>query len=87
MGYENIASKARNAYPKYAIEEIINQSPDVIFIGKGHEDIERVVKEFLKRLANVPAVKKGSVFYVSDSLYRLGPRVVQGIEEMAECLK
>jgi len=27
------------------------------------------------------------VFYVGDGLYRLGPRVVQGIEELSACLK
>jgi len=37
--------------------------------------------------ASVPAVRKGDVFLESDNLYRLGPRVVRGIEEMAECLK
>jgi len=86
LGYENIASKAKASYPKYSIEEIIRQSPDVIFIGRGHANMKEVSKELLKRLAIVPAVKNGSVFYVSDSLYRLGPRVIKGIEEIADCL-
>jgi iron complex transport system substrate-binding protein len=86
LGYENIASKAKVSYPKYSIEEIIRQSPDVIFIGRGHVNMEEVSKGLLKRLAIVPAVKNGSVFYVSDSLYRLGPRVIKGIEEIADCL-
>jgi len=86
LGYENIASKAKASYPKYSIEEIIRQSPDVLFIGRGHVNMEEVSKGLLKRLAIVPAVKNGSVFYVSDSLYRLGPRVIKGIEEIADCL-
>jgi iron complex transport system substrate-binding protein len=86
LGYENIASKAKASYPKYSIEEIIRQSPDVIFIGRGHVNMKEVSKGLLKRLAIVPAVKNGSVFYVSDSLYRLGPRVINGIEEIADCL-
>ncbi len=86
LGYENIASKAKASYPKYSIEEIIRQSPDVIFIGRGHVNMKEVSKGLLKRLAIVPAVKNGSVFYVSDSLYRLGPRVIKGIEEIADCL-
>jgi hypothetical protein len=40
----------------------------------------------LKKLSSVPAVKKGAVCYVGDSLYRLGPRVVPGIEELDKCL-
>ena len=86
LGYENIASKAKASYPKYSIEEIIRQSPDVIFIGRGHVNMKEVSKGLLKRLAIVPAVKNGSVFYVSNSLYRLGPRVIKGIEEIADCL-
>ncbi|MEW6570146.1 MAG: cobalamin-binding protein [Nitrospirota bacterium] len=87
LGAENIASKAETSYPKYSIEEIIHQSPDVIFIGRGHMNIEIASKRLLGKIATVRAVRNDSVFYVSDSLYRLGPRVIRGIEEMAECLK
>jgi iron complex transport system substrate-binding protein len=87
LGGENIASKAKIPYPKYSIEEIIHQAPDLIFIGKGHSNMEEVSKGLLRRIARVPAVKNRAVFYISDSLYRLGPRIVKGIEEMAGCLK
>jgi len=86
LGYENIASKAKASYPKYSLEEIIHQSPYVIIIGKGHTNMKEISSTLLKRLKNVPAVKNGKVFYVSDSLYRLGPRVIKGIEEIADCL-
>lgn len=86
LGYENIASKATASYPKYSLEEIIHQSPDVIIIGKGHTNMKEISSTLLKRLKNVPAVKNEKVFYVSDSLYRLGPRVIKGIEEIADCL-
>ncbi|MBE0425748.1 MAG: ABC transporter substrate-binding protein [Nitrospirae bacterium] len=87
LGLENAAYRSKVSYPKYSIEEIIRQSPDIIFIGKGHENIKEVSKRLLKKIATVPAVKKGNVFYLSDTLYRLGPRVINGIEEMAGCLK
>ena len=83
----NIASRARVAYPKYSIEEIIRQAPDYIFIGKGHENVKEISRNLLKKLAQVPAVKNGSVCFVSDTLYRLGPRIVNGIEEMAQCIR
>jgi iron complex transport system substrate-binding protein len=86
LGYENIASKAKASYPKYSLEEIIHQSPDVIITGKGHTNMKEISSTLLKRLKNVPAVKNKRVFYVSDSLYRLGPRVIKGIEEIADCL-
>jgi ABC-type Fe3+-hydroxamate transport system substrate-binding protein len=49
--------------------------------------MQAVSQGILQRLAAVPAVKNGKVCFMSDSLYRLGPRVVNGIEELAECLK
>ena len=88
LGYENIASRSATAYPKYSIEEVIRQAPDVLVIGKGSGmDMVAVSKGILRRLAAVPAVKNGRVCYVGDGLYRLGPRVVQGIEELSACLK
>ncbi len=82
LGGINIAKNAKSRYPKYSIEEIIRQSPDVIIIGKMHEDIKKVSSRLLKRVSSVPAVKNKKVFYVGDSLYRLGPRVIKGIEEL-----
>ncbi len=88
LGYQNIASGAKSTYPKYSLEEVIRQAPDVICIGKGSGmDMRAVSQGILKRLKTVPAVKNGKICYLSDSLYRLGPRVIEGIEELAECLK
>jgi iron complex transport system substrate-binding protein len=87
LGGFNIASKAKTSYPRYSVEEIIRQSPDVIFIGRGHKDMKEMSEGLLKKIAFVPAVRKGRVFFLGDSLYRLGPRVVSGIGEMAACLR
>jgi iron complex transport system substrate-binding protein len=86
LGHDNIASGAKMSYPNYSMEEILHNPPDVILIGKGHADMKEMAKGLLKKLASVAAVKDGRVFFLSDSLYRLGPRVVPGIEEMARCL-
>ena len=85
LGGENIAAGAKGTYPKYSVEEILHNSPDVILIGKGqgHEDMEKVSKRLIERLQIVPAVRSGKVFFVSDLLYRLGPRTFRGIEEVA----
>ena len=85
---ENLAGAAKTAYPKYSIEEAIRQAPDVILIGKASGmDMQAISHGILQRLATVPAIKNGKVCYMGDSLYRLGPRVVKGIEELSECLK
>ena len=86
LGQDNIASRVKAPYPKYSMEEILHNPPDVILIGQGHADMKEMSKDLLRKLALVPAVKNGKVFFLSDNLYRLGPRVVQGIEEMSRCL-
>jgi iron complex transport system substrate-binding protein len=88
LGYENIASGAATEYPKYSIEEVIHRAPGVIVIGKGSGmDMVAVSRGILTRMSSVPAVRTGAVCYVGDGLYRLGPRVIKGIEELDECLK
>jgi iron complex transport system substrate-binding protein len=87
LGQVNIASGAKIEYPKYSIEEVIRQAPEVLFIGKSMGmDMREVSQGFLKRMRSVPAVRNGKVFFASDKLFRLGPRVPKGIEEMAEVL-
>ncbi len=85
LGAQNIAGTTRSAYPKYSIEEILRRDPDVIFIGKG-TGMDRVSEGLLRRLGNVSAIRTSRVFYVSDHLYRLGPRTIQGVEELARYL-
>jgi len=88
LGYENIAEKAKSAYPKYSLEEVVRHPPDKIVIGKGSGmDMRAVSRGVLARMASAPAVKNGAVCYVGDNLYRLGPRIVPGIKELAACLK
>ena len=88
LGYENLAASSKSAYPKFSIEEVIHQAPDAIMIGLARGmDMHEVSKGILQRVKSVPAVKNGSVCYLGDGLYRLGPRVIKGIEELAECLK
>ena len=87
LGMENSAARAKTAYPRYSIEEIIREAPEVLYIGKGSGmDMIAVSQGILKKLAAVPAVRNGEVCYVGDGLYRLGPRVIKGIEELAECV-
>ena len=86
LGAENVAGKARVSYPKYSIEELIRQAPDIIVIGDMREGIQKMSAGLLKRLQSVPAVKNKKVFYIGDDLYRLGPRTTRGIEELSRLI-
>jgi iron complex transport system substrate-binding protein len=86
LGMRNAASEARTAYPRYSIEEVIHQAPDVLFVGKASGmDMSVVTQGILRKLSSIPAVRNNAVCFIGDGLYRLGPRVVPGIRELAEC--
>jgi iron complex transport system substrate-binding protein len=88
IGAVNIAADAKIQYPKYSIEEIVRRSPEVIFIGKAAGmDMQQTARGFLERISYIPAVKDRKVYYVSDHLYRLGPRIIPGMQELAEYLE
>jgi len=86
LGLRNIAADAGIKYPKYTIEEIIRHAPEVIFIGRGPMSAN-LSKSLMKRLETLEAVRKGRVYYTSELLYRLTPRTLLGIEEIANHLK
>lgn len=84
LGFENIAASAGTAYPRFSVEEALMLMPEYIFIGAGMRqgDAAEFSESLLSKMRRSPAVRDGRVFFVSDSLYRLGPRVVTGIEEI-----
>lgn len=87
LGVENIASDAGNGYPPYSLERVVARAPDVILIGRGPGMSNEYASGLLKKLGMLDAVKKGRVCYVNDPMFRLGPRIVEGLREMEQCLE
>lgn len=83
LGLQNIVVNAQTEYPRYSLEEVIRQAPDVIFIGMGYGDMKAQSRRLLKRLNHLEAVRKGRVYYIGDPLFRMGPRITNGISEIA----
>ena len=83
LGLRNVAADAHGGYPRYSLEEVIRQAPDVIFIGRGHDDLRAQSRRLLKRLHSLEAVRRGRVYYIGDALFRMGPRITAGIAEIA----
>lgn len=83
LGLHNIAADAPIEYPRFSLEQVILQSPDIIFIGKGHDDMQAQSGRLLKKLHMLEAVKNKQVYYIGDPLFRMGPRITEGIREMA----
>lgn len=86
LGVDNIAAARGISYPKYSLEEIVRLGPDILFFGRGRGMEERV-KPLIEKLSTLEAVRAERVFFVTDAIYRLGPRIVSALEEMAACLE
>lgn len=75
LGLTNIAE-----FSSINIERIIKMNPDIIFFGVGHKS--SVSENLILKLKDTNAVKNGKVYYISDKIYHLSPRIIEGIEEM-----
>jgi ABC-type Fe3+-hydroxamate transport system substrate-binding protein len=60
-------------------------SPDALFFRRGRGMEERS-KPLIERLSMLDSVRSGRVYFVGEAIYRPGPRIVSGLEEMAACL-
>ena len=83
VGLTNIAADTQTRYPHFSLEEVIRRSPDIIFIVKTHDTNNARTDPFLKKLSHLKAVRTGKVFYIGDPLLRMGPRITEGLDEMA----
>jgi len=87
LGAKNIAADAPTPYPRFSLEEAIRRTPDVIFIVKTQDGMENRTGQLLNRLKTLEAVRQGRVFYIGDPLLRMGPRITEGIADVAGYLK
>lgn len=82
----SVTADVPGAWPKYSAEAALATRPEAIILPTGGSmgEANARVAEPLKRS---PAVSQGQVYKINgDHLVRPGPRVVDGIEEMARAL-
>jgi iron complex transport system substrate-binding protein len=88
-GGQNIAAQAQGAWIQLSIEEIVRSDPRVILIDAGMGTAV-ISKETLKEhpiWRGMTAVKQDTIYTVdSDLVNRPGPRIVQGMEGIAEII-
>ena len=84
-GAEVAAIDSEVSWAQYDMEQVIGLRPDVILTT----EVNRIWAETVGSMNEwrvVPAVRKKQVFVVSDSIQHPGPRLVDGIEEIAAIL-
>jgi len=87
LGLRNAGICSPAYYPVCSLEDIIGRAPDAIIIGSAHADIRDQSMALMQHLQMLQAVRNGRVYYVSDRLYRLGPRFTDGLKELINILK
>ena len=88
-GGENIAAKAQGAWVQFSIEQLVSSDPEIIMIDASHGTAV-VSKEELRAhpaWQGITAVKQGRIQIVDgDLVNRSGPRIIQGLEEIAKII-
>ncbi len=85
-GADLVTADAEAAWAQYDLEAIIEMKPEVILVPEAHRAWAREAVD-LPRWRSVPAIALEQIFVVSDSIQHPGPRLVDGIEEVAGILE
>lgn len=76
-GGQSISEDLAGDYPQYSLETAVAKRPEVIFNQTGEDGLP-------ERLKETPAGRSGRVFHIDDNLLlRPGPRIIDGLEQMA----
>jgi len=88
-GGENIAAQAQGAWVQFSLEQIIDSDPEIIILpGKhGTAFTSPEVLEGHPAWREITAVKQDRIYIIDGDLVDgYGPRIVQGLEEMAKII-
>jgi len=91
-GGENAIGRTVHKYPPIGSEQVIACAPDIIIEpAMSREDLagqQETAFAYWSRFKNVPAVANRRIYVISpDTVSRLGPRLPQGVETVARCLR
>ena len=88
-GGENIGSIALAPWVQFSLEEVLNSDPEVVIVDASHGSAVTPIEE-LKRhpiWRETTAIKQDRIYPIDgDIVNRAGPRIVQGLEEMARMI-
>jgi iron complex transport system substrate-binding protein len=87
-GGVNITGGLEKAYPVVSMEYVIQQDPQVIILAMDADQIlTDQEKQHWSRWSSLSAVRDGKIYKVNrDLLNRPGPRILDGIEELARLI-
>jgi iron complex transport system substrate-binding protein len=87
-GGRNVAETATGKYPRFSMEEVLVQDPEVILLASMKSQ-DPLVKQrrWWERWKTISAVKQGRIYVLdSDLIHRPSPRIVDGLEQVARAI-
>jgi iron complex transport system substrate-binding protein len=86
-GGQSLTADDADAWPRYSLEAAVAKRPEVILLANHGAGTGAIAADTWRRLTEVPAVKTGRLRSVNgDLMHRYGPRVVDGLEELARAI-
>ena len=87
-GGRNVAETAAGKYPRFSMEEVLVQDPEVILLASMKSQ-DPMVKQrrWWERWKTISAVKQGRIYVLdSDLIHRPSPRMAEGLEQVARAI-
>ncbi len=87
-GGVNIAENAKGKHPRYGMEDVIAQDPEVIILSSmNSKDPLTEQRQWWHQWKEISAVRLDRIYVIdADLIHRPSPRVVDGMEEMAKAI-
>ncbi len=85
-GCDPVSSAAKSDYPEWSVDDLVAEGP-AVYIATDESGVD--VRQISKRagFSAIPAIANGRVVIVtSDLISRPGPRVVEGLQQLADAL-
>ena len=88
-GGENIAARLQAPYAQFSIEEVVASDPEIIILDASHGSAVTPIEELRQHPVwrEIAGIKQNRVYPIDgDLVNRPGPRLVQGLEEIAKMI-
>jgi iron complex transport system substrate-binding protein len=86
-GGDSVTADAGEPYPRLGLEAAVARAPEVIIVASHGSGEGRMARERWERFTSLPAIKGGRLHTADGNLlHRYGPRVVDGLEQLARII-
>lgn len=86
-GGQSLTADDADDWPRYSLEAAVARRPEVILLANHGAGTGAIAADKWRRLTDLPAVRAGRLRSVDgDLMHRYGPRVVDGLEQLARAI-